>query len=87
MTGAALRKMDEPLPANKQALISVQVLKVVTLGRLAKIVLDTNEHSINRLNAKVMLYNRLREYNGAMWVGASLHERADVIRVLREYPE
>ena len=87
MTSTALRKMDEPLPSSKQSLISVQVLKVVTLGRLAKMVLDTNEHAINRLNAKVMLFDRLREYNGAMWVGAPLHERADVIRVLREYPE
>ncbi len=87
MSSTGLDNMPKTLPKDKSEIIDLRILKVVSLGRLAKMVLDENENGVNRLNAKSLLYSRLGEYNGARWVGAELYERADVIRVLRAYPE
>ena len=81
-----VRDMDT-LPASKTEVLPVHILKILTPGRLARIIMDKEENGINRLNAKVVFYDKLSEFNGAMWVGAELHERADVIRCLKEFPQ
>lgn len=65
-------------PISKQ-----RILRVMSLGDVAKIVLDPDTPHADRLDATAMLRYRLREFNGAMWVGAPLHERGSVIQALR----
>jgi len=65
-------------PIEKQRL-----LRVMSLGGLAKMALDLDTPMIEKFNAAAMLRHRLREFNGAMWVGAPLHERNAVITALR----
>lgn len=68
--------MNEPI--SKQRL-----LRVMSLGGIAEMALDPDTSRIERFEAAAMLRYRLREYNGAMWIGAPLTERNAVIAALR----
>lgn len=68
--------LDEPI--SKQRL-----LRVMALGDVALVVLDKDTPAIERFNAAAVLRHRLREFNGALWVGVPLHERHAVINALR----
>jgi hypothetical protein len=50
-------------------------------------ILCKEEDILNRENARSMLFLKLNDYHGAMWAGAALSERANVIRVIKLYPE
>ncbi len=65
-------------PISKQRL-----LQVMALGDVALVVLDNDTPEIERFNAAAVLRHRLREFNGAMWIGAPLHERNAVVNALR----
>lgn len=83
MRSSTVTQVVDDLPDSKNEILHPRVLKVLSVGKLAQIILDEEENPVNRASAKKVFYNKLREYNGARWVGASLEERADVIRVLR----
>ena len=65
-------------PIEKQRL-----LRVMSLGGVAELILDLDTPLIEKFNAAAVLRHRLREFNGAMWIGAPLHERNVVINALR----
>ena len=68
--------------------VPTRTLHCLSPGGLARVVLDHETYDgITRYNAGTLMKNRLSQYNGAMWVGAPLHERADVIRALRMMAE
>lgn len=69
--------MEKPFLSNR-------LMRCMSPGGLAEVVLDTDYDGITRYQASVHLRQKLRRYQGAMWVGAPLHERAEVIRALRE---
>lgn len=60
-----------------------RLLRVMPLGVVAEVILDPDTPVLDKFNAVAMLRHRLREYNGAMWIGALLHERNVVINALR----
>jgi len=60
-----------------------RILRIMSLGDVAKLALNQSEPLTDRLTAAAMLRHRLREFNGAMWAGAPLHERNAVINALR----
>ncbi len=62
---------------------SHRLFRVLPLGNIAEIILDSETAPLTKSNAAAMLRHRLREFNGAMWVGAPLHERNAVIAALR----
>lgn len=64
--------------------LSNRLMRCMVPGRLAQVVLDHEYDGVTRYHASVHLRAKLRMYQGAMWVGAPLHERADVVRALRE---
>jgi hypothetical protein len=68
--------MDEPISKER-------LLRVMPLGAVAEVALDQTMPLIERFNAASVLRHRLREFNGAMWIGAPLHERNAVINALR----
>jgi len=72
------RKTMMENPIDKQRL-----LRVMSLGGIAEMVLNPDISLMEQFNASAMLRHRLREFNGAMWVGAPLHERNAVINALR----
>jgi len=63
---------------------SKRLLSVLSPVQLARIVLDPKMDGITRFNAAASMQYKLSEFNGAMWIGVSLNDRADVIRALRE---
>ena len=50
-------------------------------------ILNKEEDTRNRENARTVMFSRLDEYHGAMWAGVALSERANTIRVLKLYPK
>jgi len=60
-----------------------RLLRVMPLGAVAEVALDVETPLTERRHALAFLRHRLREYNGAMWIGAPLHERNAVINALR----
>lgn len=70
------RPMVEPISKER-------LLRIMGLGDIALVVLDEETPLDERLYAATVLRHRLREFNGAMWVGAPLHERNAVINALR----
>jgi hypothetical protein len=68
--------MNEPVPKHR-------LLRIMSLGDVALVVLDPATPAIDRFNAAAVLRHRLREFNGAAWVGAPLHERNAVVNALR----
>jgi len=68
--------MIEPIP-------KMRLFRIMSLGDVALVILNPATPEIDRFNAAAVLRHRLREFNGAMWVGAPLHERNAVINALR----
>jgi hypothetical protein len=63
--------------------LSNRLMRCMDAGGLARVVLDTEYDGITRHHASVFLRNKLRDFQGAMWLGAPMSDRADVIRALR----
>lgn len=68
--------MEKPFLSNR-------LMRCMSPEGLAEVVLDYDYDGITRYHASVHLRAKLREYQGAMWAGVRLHERATVIRALR----
>ena len=60
-----------------------RLFRVMSLRVLAEVVLDPSTPGIERFNAAAMLRHRLRQFEGALWMGAPLEERNAVTTALR----